>query len=89
MPYVVAQVVGAIVGGRPALRIASGAPGFDVAKGFASNGFADHSPGKYNLGAAFLGETVMTGVFLLSSWERRTARRPRDLRRSRSGSRSR
>jgi aquaporin Z len=64
VPYVVAQVVGAIVAAGLLYVIASGAPGFDVAKGFASNGFADHSPGKYSLGAAFLCEAVMTGVFL-------------------------
>ena len=44
--------------------IASGAPGFDVAKGFASNGYAEHSPGKYGLGAALVTEVVMTAVFL-------------------------
>ena len=64
MPYVVAQVIGAIVAAAVLYMIASGAPGFDVAKGFASNGYGDHSPGKYGLGAAFLCEFVMTVMFL-------------------------
>ncbi|MEA2872409.1 MAG: aquaporin [Hyphomicrobiales bacterium] len=63
-PYVIAQVVGAIVAAAVLYLIASGAPGFDLAKGFASNGYAEHSPGKYTLGAAFLSELVMTAVFL-------------------------
>jgi aquaporin Z len=44
--------------------IASGAPGFDLAKGFAANGYGDHSPGKYSLLAALLTEVVMTMMFL-------------------------
>ena len=44
--------------------IVSGSPGFDLAKGFASNGYGDHSPGKYGLAAAFLTEVVMTMMFL-------------------------
>jgi len=63
-PYVIAQVVGAIIAAGVLYLIASGAPGFDLAKGFASNGYAEHSPGKYSLGAAFLAELVMTAVFL-------------------------
>jgi len=63
-PYVVAQVVGAIVAAAVLYMIASGAPGFDVAKGFASNGYGEHSPGKYSLGAALITEFVMTAVFL-------------------------
>jgi aquaporin Z len=63
-PYVIAQVVGAIVAAAVLYVIASGAPGFDLAKGFASNGYAEHSPGKYSLGAACLMEFVMTAVFL-------------------------
>ncbi len=64
VPYVIAQVIGGIVAAAVLYMIASGAPGFDVAKGFASNGYADHSPGKYGLGAAFLCEFVMTAMFL-------------------------
>jgi aquaporin Z len=64
IPYVVAQVVGAIVGAGVLYLIASGAPGFDLAAGFASNGYGEHSPGQYSLTAALLTEVVMTAVFL-------------------------
>jgi aquaporin Z len=64
-PYIAAQVLGAIVAGGVLYVIASGAPGFDVSKGFASNGYAAHSPGGYSLGAALLTEVVMTLFFLL------------------------
>ena len=63
-PYIVAQLVGAVIGAALLYVIASGAPGFDLAKGFASNGFGDHSPGKYSLFAAFVTEVVMTMMFL-------------------------
>jgi aquaporin Z len=64
VPYIVAQVVGAIVGAAVLYLIASGAAGFDVAAGFASNGYGEHSPGKYSLFACLLMEVVMTMVFL-------------------------
>jgi len=64
VPYVIAQVVGAVVGAAVLYVIASGGPGFDLAGGFASNGYGEHSPGKYGLGAAFVTELVMTAVFL-------------------------
>lgn len=64
VPYVLAQVVGAVVGAAVLYVIASGGPGFDLAGGFASNGYGEHSPGKYGLGAAFVTELVMTAVFL-------------------------
>lgn len=64
-PYIVAQVLGAIVAGGVLYVIASGAPGFDVSKGFASNGYGAHSPGGYSLMAALLTEVVMTMFFLL------------------------
>ena len=64
LPYIVAQVVGAIVGAGVLYLIASGAPGFDLAGGFASNGYGEHSPGKYSLSAALLTEVVMTMMFL-------------------------
>ena len=64
LPYIVAQVLGAIAAGAVLYAIASGAPGFDVAKGFASNGYGAHSPGGYALGAAALTEVVMTAFFL-------------------------
>jgi aquaporin Z len=64
VPYVIAQVAGAIIAAGVLYVIATGAPGFDVAKGFAANGYAEHSPGKYGLSAAALMEFVMTAVFL-------------------------
>lgn len=63
-PYVIAQVLGAIAAGGVLYVIASGAPGFDVTKGFASNGFAAHSPGGYSMIAALVTEVVMTAFFL-------------------------
>ena len=64
VPYIVAQVIGAIVAAVVLYIIASGAPGFDAAKGFAANGYGDHSPGHYGLFAAFLTELVLTMMFL-------------------------
>jgi len=64
-PYIVAQLLGAIVAGGVLYVIASGAPGFDVSKGFASNGYGVHSPGGYSLLAALVSEVVMTMFFLL------------------------
>jgi aquaporin Z len=64
IPYIVAQVVGAVIGAGVLYVIASGGPGFDVSKGFAANGFGEHSPGHYSLVACFVTETVMTAVFL-------------------------
>ena len=64
LPYIVAQVIGAIVGAAVLYLIASGAPGFDVAKGFAANGYGEHSPGKYALFAGLLAEVVLTMMFL-------------------------
>ncbi|MFO1507895.1 MAG: aquaporin Z [Lysobacterales bacterium] len=66
IPYIVAQVVGAIIAGWVLYAIASGKAGFDAASsGFASNGYGEHSPGGYSLGAAFLCEVVMSGFFVL------------------------
>jgi len=65
IPYIIAQVLGAIAGAAVLYLIASGKAGFDVHAGFASNGFADHSPGGYSLTAAFVSEVVMTFMFLL------------------------
>lgn len=64
LPYIVAQVLGAIAAGFVLYVIASGASGFDVTKGFASNGYGANSPGGYSLGAALLTEVVMTAAFL-------------------------
>jgi len=63
-PYIAAQVLGAIAAGAVLYVIASGAPGFDVSKGFASNGYGEHSPGGYSLTAALVTEVVMTMFFL-------------------------
>ena len=65
LPYIVAQVLGGIVAGGVLYLIASGAAGFDVSKGFASNGYGAHSPGGYSMMAALLTEVVMTMFFLI------------------------
>ena len=65
LPYILAQVLGAILGAFVLYMIASGKAGFDVAGGLASNGYGAHSPGAYNLQAGFLTEIVMTLMFLL------------------------
>ena len=65
LPYIVAQVCGGIAAGGVLYVIASGAPGFDVAHGFASNGYGEHSPGGYSLVAALVAEVVMTMFFLI------------------------
>jgi aquaporin Z len=65
VPYIVAQVLGAVVAGGVLYVIASGAPGFDVAKGFASNGYGEHSPGGYSMMAGLVSEVVMTMFFLI------------------------
>jgi aquaporin Z len=64
-PYIVAQVLGAAAGAYTLYTNASGQPGFDLAGGLASNGYAEHSPGHYSLAAGFLTEVVMTLMFLL------------------------
>lgn len=65
LPYIIAQVIGAVVAGGVLFIIASGQAGFDVAAGFASNGYGAHSPGGYSLVAALVTEIVMTMMFLL------------------------
>jgi aquaporin Z len=65
VPYIVSQVLGAIVAGGVLYLIASGKAGFDVSAGFASNGYGIHSPGGYSLPAALITEIVMTMMFLL------------------------
>ena len=64
VPYIVAQVLGAIAAAYFLFAIASGGPGFDVAQGFAANGYGDHSPGKYSLLSGFLSEFILTMMFL-------------------------
>lgn len=65
LPYIASQVLGAIVAGGVLLLIATGKAGFDVAGGFASNGYGAHSPGGYSLVAALVTEIVMTMMFLI------------------------
>ena len=65
LPYIAAQVAGAIVAGGVLYLIASGKAGFDVSAGFASNGYGEHSPGGYSMLSALITEVVMTMMFLL------------------------
>ena len=64
VPYIVAQVIGAVIGAAVLYVIASGKAGFSLSGGFAANGFGDHSPGKYGLGACVVAEVVLTMMFL-------------------------
>lgn len=65
LPYVVAQVLGAVAAGGVLFLIASGKTGFDATTGFASNGYGAHSPGQYSMVAALVCEVVMTAFFLI------------------------
>jgi aquaporin Z len=65
LPYIIAQVLGGIVAGAILFIIASGKEGFDLAAGFASNGYGEHSPGGYSFPAALVTEIVMTMMFLI------------------------
>jgi len=65
LPYIVSQVLGGIAAAGVLYLIASGKAGFDLAGGFASNGFGEHSPGGYNMVSALVTEVVMTMMFLL------------------------
>ena len=65
LPYIIAQVLGAIAGAGVLYFIASGKAGFDIAGGLASNGYADHSPGGYSMAAGFVTEVLLTFVFLM------------------------
>jgi aquaporin Z len=64
LPYIVAQVVGAVIAAATLYAIASGSPDFDLAKGFAANGYGEHSPGHYSLLSGLLAEVVLTMMFL-------------------------
>ena len=64
IPYIVAQVIGAIVAAAVLYLIASGGPGFDLANGFAANGYGDHSPGHYTMVSALVAEVVLTMFFV-------------------------
>ncbi|MDF0696112.1 aquaporin Z [Rhizobium sp. MC63] len=64
LPYVIAQVVGGIIGGGVLYLIASGKGGFDLSSGFASNGYGEHSLGHYSMLACLIAELVLTATFL-------------------------
>jgi len=63
--YLIAQVIGAIIAAALIYYIANGKDGFDLANGLASNGYGEHSPGKYSMAAGFVCELVMTAMFVL------------------------
>ena len=65
LPYIIAQVLGAVAAAAVLYLIASGQAGFDLAGGLAANGYADHSPGQYSAVAGFVTEVVMTFMFLI------------------------
>ena len=75
--YIVAQVVGAVAAAGVLFVIASGKAGFSLAGGFASNGYADHSPGGYSLVACLVAEVVLTAFFLLVIMGSTDARAPK------------
>src|SRR5262244_3442067 len=79
IPYIAAQLVGAIAGAGVLYLIATGKTGFDVSAGFASNGYADHSPGGYTLAAALVTEVVMTFFFLIVILGATDARAPKGM----------
>lgn len=64
VPYVIAQVVGAVIAALVLYLVATGKPGFELG-GFAANGFGEHSPGGYSLAAALLAEIVLTFMFVM------------------------
>src|SRR5438270_11696811 len=64
LPYILAQLAGAVIAALVLYLIASGKSGFDLSAGFASNGYGEHSPGGYPLSSAFVTEVVMTAGFL-------------------------
>ena len=63
--YIIAQVIGAIIAAALIYYIANGKEGFELANGLASNGYGEHSPGKYSMAAGFVCELVMTAMFVL------------------------
>ncbi len=65
VPYIIAQVLGAILAAGVLYLIASGKAGFSLSAGFASNGYGEHSPGGYSLLSGFVCEVVMTCMFLV------------------------
>ena len=77
LPYIIAQVLGAIAGAGVLFVIASGQAGFDLSGGFASNGFGEHSPGGYSMVSGLVTEIVMTFMFLIIILGATDARAPK------------
>ncbi len=65
LPYIVAQVLGAVIAASVLIIIASGGPGFDLSQGFAANGYGEHSPGKYSLYSGFISEVILALVSVI------------------------
>jgi aquaporin Z len=65
IPYWIAQIIGAVAAAGALYLIASGKAGFDLAGGFASNGYGEHSPDGYSMTAALIAEVVLTAFFLM------------------------
>lgn len=64
VPYILAQLVGALIGAGIIYLIAMGKPDFSMASGFAANGYGEHSPGGFSMKSAFIAEAVLTFFFL-------------------------
>jgi aquaporin Z len=77
LPYIIAQVVGAVLAAGVLFLIASGNAAFSLANGFASNGYAEHSPGHYSLVACLVAEIVLTAFFLIVIMGSTDARAPK------------
>ena len=77
VPYIVAQVLGGLAAAGVLYVIASGKPGFELSRGFASNGYGEHSPGGYSFFACLVAEVVLTFVFLFVIMGSTDARAPK------------